>query len=1009
MADNHESTMNFKVDISQLKSAMQDAKRSISSANAEFKVATAGMDKWSASSTGVEAKLKQLNTVLPQQKAILAQLNQQYKLVSEEQGANSQEAQKLKTQIDNQRATIKKTETDISKYNDQLARLKAEEQAANQPMAKLNTTINEQKNKLSDLKDAYANAVLQYGKNSKEAKDLSKQIESLSKELNKNEEKLDKATSSADKFDKSIKDAGDDAKKAGDDVHSASGKFGSFGDLLSEVATVGAAAFAAAIAAASAAIVKFASDSIRSGMDFDSAMSQVAATMGTSVDQIENLRDFAQEMGSTTAFSATEAANALNYMALAGYDAETSMQMLPNVLTLAAAGGIDLASASDMVTDAQSALGLSIDETTAMVDQMAFASSQTNTSVAQLGEAFLTLGATGANAAGGTTELATILGILADNGIKGSEGGTHLRNIIMSLTNPTNTAADALDELGISAYDSDGNLSNMIDVLLGLQDVLDGMTQEERDSYIGTIFNRADIASVNALLNTSIDRYCDLEEAIGDAAGSAQAMADTQLDNLAGDVTLFQSALEGAQIAVSDALSPTLRSFVQMGSEGLSAITQGFRENGLSGAMTALRSWLSQALTMIVQQAPTFIRAAMQLLGAIGSAIVDNADVIVDSVLEIAQTILDTFAESINEGSSSDFINLALNIIDKLCNFIMDNIGTIIELGITITEQLVEGILSAIPSLLARLPDIINRVATTLIDNLGVILQAGISILMSVITGILNALPQLISMLPTIIQTIVRVLTDNAPLLVQLGFDCLIQLINGLISALPQLIAMAPDIIMTIITVLVENLPLILQMGADIITELLSGMESYYDMIGDSILELGQIIYDGCGEIVGNMIEVGSNIVSGIWEGISSGYEWITGKISEWVGNVTDFIQSAFGIASPSKLMRDMVGKWLPEGIAVGFEADMPNALKRMKTSVAGAISELKSDVSLSSNGIAGAIVSANGTVTASGYPVGNNVTFNQTINSPKAVDGLTLYRETNSLLFNSSVRLGNA
>jgi hypothetical protein len=107
--------------------------------------------------------------------------------------------------------------------------------------------------------------------------------------------------------------------------------------------------------------------------------------------------------------------------------------------------------------------------------------------------------------------------------------------------------------------------------------------------------------------------------------------------------------------------------------------------------------------------------------------------------------------------------------------------------------------------------------------------------------------------------------------------------------------------------------------------------------------------------------------------------------------------------------MRDMVGKWLPEGIAVGFEADMPNALKRMKTSVAGAISELKSDVSLSSNGIAGAIVSANGTVTASGYPVGNNITFNQTINSPKAVDGLTLYRETNSLLFNSSVRLGNA
>ena len=133
------------------------------------------------------------------------------------------------------------------------------------------------------------------------------------------------------------------------------------------------------------------------------------------------LRSFAMEMGATTAFSATEASNALNYMALAGYDAETSMAMLPNVLNLAAAGGIDLASASDMVTDAQSALGLTLDETSVMVDQMAMAASKSNTSVAQLGEAFLTVGGTAKNLAGGTTELSTMLGVLADNGIKGSE------------------------------------------------------------------------------------------------------------------------------------------------------------------------------------------------------------------------------------------------------------------------------------------------------------------------------------------------------------------------------------------------------------------------------------------------------------------------------------------------------------------------------------------------------------------------------------------------------------
>ena len=147
--------------------------------------------------------------------------------------------------------------------------------------------------------------------------------------------------------------------------------------------------------------------------------------MGVTVDEIGELRDFAQEMGSTTAFSATEAADALNYMALAGYDAETSMTMLPNVLNLAAAGGMELATASDMVTDSQTALGLSLEETSTLVDQMALASSKTNTSVSQLGEAILSIGGTAKNLSGGTTELNQVLGLLADNGIKGAEAGTH--------------------------------------------------------------------------------------------------------------------------------------------------------------------------------------------------------------------------------------------------------------------------------------------------------------------------------------------------------------------------------------------------------------------------------------------------------------------------------------------------------------------------------------------------------------------------------------------------------
>ena len=169
---------------------------------------------------------------------------------------------------------------------------------------------------------------------------------------------------------------------------------------IGSIAQKGLKIVGAAFTATETAVLAFGKKSIEAGMQFDSSMSQVAATMGTTVDQIGELRDFAQEMGATTAFSATQAADALNYMALAGYDAGTSMSMLPNVLNLAAAGGMELASASDMITDSQSALGLTLSETSQLVDKMAKASSKSNTSVAQLGEAILTVGGTAKMMAG---------------------------------------------------------------------------------------------------------------------------------------------------------------------------------------------------------------------------------------------------------------------------------------------------------------------------------------------------------------------------------------------------------------------------------------------------------------------------------------------------------------------------------------------------------------------------------------------------------------------------------
>ena len=252
----------------------------------------------------------------------------------------------------------------------------------------------------------------------------------------------------------------------------------------------------------------------------------------------------------------------MNYLALAGYDTQQMCDTLPTVLNLAAAGGIDLAAASDMVTDAMSALGMGVDEAGTMVDQMAKTASTTNTSVAQLGEGILTIGATAKTVKGGTAELNTALGILANNGIKGAEGGTHLRNVILSLQNPTDKAAACMEQLGLDVYDSEGNMRSLNDILGDLNTSMDGMTAAEKSNIIGQIFNKTDLSSVNALLANTGSTWDDLQQSIIDSGGAAQQMADTQLDNLQGQITILKSALEGLAISFGELLLPAIKMIV---------------------------------------------------------------------------------------------------------------------------------------------------------------------------------------------------------------------------------------------------------------------------------------------------------------------------------------------------------------------------------------------------------------------------------------------------------------
>lgn len=322
-----------------------------------------------------------------------------------------------------------------------------------------------------------------------------------------------------------------------------------------------------------ATVTALGSAAVATAANFESSMSQVQATMGITkdamstvdgqtVNTMDTLSELAKKMGSETAFSASECAEALNYLALAGYDTQQMCDTLPTVLNLAAAGDIELAAASDMVTDAMSALGMGVDEAGTMVDQMAKTASTTNTSVSQLGEAILTIGGTAKTVKGGTAELNTALGILANNGIKGAEGGTHLRNVIMSLQTPTDKAADCIESLGLKVYDSQGNMRAMNDILGDLNTSMDGMTAAEKQNIISTIFNKTDIAAVNALLSGTGDSWNEMQSAIENSAGAAQQMADTQLDNLQGQLTILKSALEGLAISIGELVLPYIKQMV---------------------------------------------------------------------------------------------------------------------------------------------------------------------------------------------------------------------------------------------------------------------------------------------------------------------------------------------------------------------------------------------------------------------------------------------------------------
>lgn len=316
-------------------------------------------------------------------------------------------------------------------------------------------------------------------------------------------------------------------------------------------------------------------ESVNSFQDFESMMSQVKAISGATGQAFDDLTAKAQEMGATTKFTATESAEAFNYMAMAGWKPQQMIDGISGIMSLAAASGEDLGTTSDIVTDALTAFGLSAGDSGHFADVLAQASANANTNVSMLGESFKYVAPVAGAMNYSVEDTSLALGLMANASIKGSMAGTALKTSLANMAAPTDSMAEAMDKYGISLTDSEGNMKSLRGVIDNLRGSLGGLSETEQTAAASTIFGKEAMAGMLAIINASEEDYNKLSTAIDNSKDAAEGMADTMLDNLKGSFTLMQSAIEGTENAFGKRLSPYLRDIAGGIADAMPGITDG--------------------------------------------------------------------------------------------------------------------------------------------------------------------------------------------------------------------------------------------------------------------------------------------------------------------------------------------------------------------------------------------------------------------------------------------------
>lgn len=507
-------------------------------------------------------------------------------------------------------------------------------------------------------------------------------------------------------------------------------------DGIGSIAEKGLKATGAILAGTATAIGAIGAASVKVGSDFEASMSKVAAISGATGDDLKALTDKAKEMGATTKFSASESADALQYMAMAGWKTEDMLNGLEGIMNLAAASGEDLATTSDIVTDALTAFGLSAEDSTHFADVLAQASSNANTNVGMMGETFKYV-APVAGALGYTAEdTALAIGLMANSGIKASQAGTSLRSIMSRMAKPTKEVQGAMDKLGVSLTDSNGNMKSLNEVMGDLRNGFAGLSEAEAAEMAAALGGQEAMSGLLAIVNASDDDFDKLSDAIYSCDGAAKRMADTMNDNLQGQITILKSGLEGLGISLYENMEAPLKEVVKETQNMVQQLQDAFNNGGLDEVVSTV--------------------------GDIFAQIVEKAASAAPDLIDVASDMIQSFLTGINN-NLPEIASAGVDIVTSLGSALIENTGLLWSTGVALLAEVLSGLADNMPQLVESAKDALSQFGSALVEYAPSIGESAAKIVSYLASAVIENLPQIIEVGKQIVQGFIAGIEQEFP------------------------------------------------------------------------------------------------------------------------------------------------------------------------------------------------------------------------------------------------------